>query len=82
MGKILHYTAQEERIINDYLGGSIEFNISSVCCAILASIAGSFCLAGGPGTGPAPLACTAGDTFKARALKENMKYNCITIISN
>ena len=35
-----------------YLGGSIELRISSVCCAFFASIGGSFCLAGGLGTGP------------------------------
>lgn len=35
-----------------YLGGRIEFRISSVCCAALASTGDSFCLLGGLGTGP------------------------------
>lgn len=35
-----------------YLGGRIEFRISSVCCADLASTGANFCFAGGFGTGP------------------------------
>ena len=49
-----------------YLGGRIEFKISSVCWAALASTGASFCLAGGFGTGP--VACGgAGLAFKALA---------------
>ena len=44
----------------------MEFSISSVCWAALASMAATFCLAGGLGTGPAPDGC-CGLTFRARA---------------
>lgn len=46
-------------------GGSMEFRISSVCCADLASTGGSF-LPGGVGTGPPPGVGDVDVTFRAR----------------
>ena len=57
---------KKSSMIKTNRGGRIEFRISSVCCALFASMGGSFCLGGGLGTGPVLAGC-AGLTFNALA---------------